>query len=216
MFRNEDLLELAVSLVSNREMECLSEFSAELMQWKTVVPCVIVMLNPLFWNVVSRWEYKTHFVSNFFGGPKRGVAALAICILSMNTLRTTIFHTIIDSHSACAILQNDVCNAIGYLLMTVGAVLVISSSYRLGFFCSFMGDYFGILLDSRVTGFPFNVIDDPMYVGSGLVYLGIAFQHASMFGFLLTGCIAISYAIALMFEGPFTAKIYSDAAAKTK
>ena len=67
-----------------------------------------------------------------------------------------------------------------------------------------------------MTGFPFNVVDDPMYVGSGLVYLGMAFQHASIFGFLLTGCIAISYTVAMMFEAPFTAKIYTDAAEKAK
>ncbi|XP_064394593.1 phosphatidylethanolamine N-methyltransferase-like [Halichondria panicea] len=197
-------------------MECVSEFSAELVQWKNLLPCIVVMLNPLFWNVVSRMEYKTHFISNLFGGPKKGVTALAIGILSMNYLRTSIFHKTIDSHGACQILQNDVCNAIGYLFITIGSVFVIASSYRLGFFCSFMGDYFGILLDSRVTGFPFNVVDDPMYVGSGLVYLGMAFQHASMFGFLLTGCIAISYAIALFFEGPFTAQIYVDASEKAK
>ena len=134
----------------------------------------------------------------------------------MNYLRTTVFHETMNSHRACELLQNDLCNALGYLLITVGAVLVISSSYRLGFFCSFMGDYFGILLNDRVTGFPFNVVDDPMYVGSGLVYLGFAFQHASMFGFLLTGCIAISYAVAMLFEGPFTAKIYTDAASSKK
>ena len=36
----------------------------------------------------------------------------------------------------------------------------------------FVGDYFGILMDRRVTEFPFNICEDPMYVGSTLSFLG--------------------------------------------
>lgn len=36
------------------------------------------------------------------------------------------------------------------------------------------GDYFGLLLDDRVTGFPFNLLDNPMYWGSTLNFLGTA------------------------------------------
>lgn len=38
----------------------------------------------------------------------------------------------------------------------------------------FIGDYFGILMDERVTGFPFNVCENPMYVGSTLNFLATA------------------------------------------
>lgn len=34
------------------------------------------------------------------------------------------------------------------------------------------GDYFGILMEAKVTSFPFNVLDNPMYWGSTAVYLG--------------------------------------------
>lgn len=115
-----------------------------------------------------------------------------------------------DNHAVCVPMQNTIFDVLGYLLVILGAVLVISSSYRLGFFCSFMGDYFGILLEEKITNFPFNVVADPMYVGSALVYLGFSFQHASVIGIILTGCIALSYAIALTFEQPFTAKIYAN------
>ena len=196
--------------------ECLSAFVPELLQWNTLLLCIVVMLNPLIWNVVSRMEYKTHILSNVCGGPKKGVTAFAIGVLSMNYVRTTVFHKAMDVHSVCEPLKNDFGYMLGCLLIAIGSILVVSSFYQLGFFCCFNGDYFGILLDSRVTGFPFNVVDDPMYVGSGLVHLGFAFQHASMFGFLLTGCIAASYVLALMFEQPFTAKIYSEAASKAK
>lgn len=177
---------------------------------KALTACVIVMINPLFWNLVSRFEYKTRAVSSTLGGPKRGCTALAICILSLNYVRTTMFHTTVDEYGMWEPLHNEFVESLGYVTVVIGAILVISSSWRLGFFCSFMGDYFGILLKSKVTGFPFNVVSDPMYVGSALVYLGLALQHASVVGLILTACIGISYAIAVQFEGPFTTKIYQE------
>lgn len=36
------------------------------------------------------------------------------------------------------------------------------------------GDYFGILKEARVTTFPFNIVDNPMYWGSTANYLGWA------------------------------------------
>ena len=35
-----------------------------------------------------------------------------------------------------------------------------------------VGDYFGILMEAKVTSFPFSVLDNPMYWGSTAVYLG--------------------------------------------
>ena len=182
---------------------------------KALIACVIVMINPLFWNIVSRYEYKTRTVSKVLGGPKRGCAALGACILTLNYLRTATFHNTVDQYGYWEPLNNDVVEALGYLIVAAGSLLVISSSWKLGFFVSFMGDYFGLLLNSKVTGFPFNVVNDPMYFGSGLVYLGLALQHASIVGLVLTGCIAVSYGIAVRFEGPFTAQIYNERS-KTK
>lgn len=189
---------------------CLQQSLFELMEWKTLLACCIVMLNPLFWNVVSRVEYRTHLLTRLLGSPRRGVVLLALCILSLNTVRTTIFHTTMDTHSTCSAMQNEVFIALAYLLIAIGSVFVISSGYRLGFYCSFMGDYFGILLKERVTGFPFNIVEDPMYVGSALVYLGLALMYGSLVGILLTGCIGLSYVIAVLFEEPFTTQIYAE------
>lgn len=192
-------------------MDSLTETVEDFLQNKKVlVACVIVMINPLFWNVVSRFEYRTRTVSKALGGPKRGCAALAACILTLNYVRTATFHKTVDQYGYWEPLNNRLVEALGYLIVTIGAVLVIASSWKLGFFVSFMGDYFGLLLNSKVTGFPFNVVNDPMYFGSGLVYLGLSLQHASIVGLVLTTCIAISYAVAIRFEGPFTSQIYRD------
>ena len=177
------------------------------------VACAVMVINPLFWNAVSRFEYRTRSVSKMCGGPKRGVTLLAMGILSLNCLRTYVFHAFVDSDSSLEPLLYDVPlekarDGLAYVLYAAGTLLVVSSSYRLGFFCSFMGDYFGILLDEKVTGFPFNFCNNPMYWGSVMIYLGMTLQAASSVGLLLTAFIALSYWIAIKFEEPFTAAIY--------
>lgn len=42
----------------------------------------------------------------------------------------------------------------------------------IGCVVSLSGDYFGILMEAKVTCFPFNVLENPMYWGSSTIYLG--------------------------------------------
>ena len=52
-----------------------------------------------------------------------------------------------------------------------------------------IGDYFGILMDERVTSFPFNVNDNPMYNGTVMIFLGTALWYVIRDGFDVTrGC----------------------------
>ena len=48
--------------------------------------------------------------------------------------------------------------------------------YHYNVVCSsfFPGDHFGIYLDAKVTSFPFNVLEHPMYTGATLNFLGSA------------------------------------------
>jgi phosphatidylethanolamine/phosphatidyl-N-methylethanolamine N-methyltransferase len=39
-----------------------------------------------------------------------------------------------------------------------------------------LGDHFGILMKSRITSFPFNVAEHPMYYGSTLCFLSMALR----------------------------------------
>ncbi|XP_073414606.1 phosphatidylethanolamine N-methyltransferase isoform X6 [Dendrobates tinctorius] len=82
-----------------------------------------------------------------------------------------------------------------------------SSDYR--------GDYFGILMEEKVTGFPFNIMENPMYWGSTANYLGLALMNSSPSGLILTAVVAVCYKVAILFEGPFTEQIYRRKA-KTK
>ncbi|KAG1718321.1 hypothetical protein EDB19DRAFT_1974955 [Suillus lakei] len=49
--------------------------------------------------------------------------------------------------------------------------LVVTSTWALGVTGTFLGDYFGILMDHHVQGFPFNVLRDPMYVWTPRYFL---------------------------------------------
>jgi phosphatidylethanolamine N-methyltransferase len=63
------------------------------------------------------------------------------------------------------------------VLFVLGQIFVLTSSWALGITGRFMGDYFGILMDSRVEGFPFNVLRDPMYVGSTMSFAATALWY---------------------------------------
>jgi hypothetical protein len=59
-------------------------------------------------------------------------------------------------------------------LFILGQTYVVTSTWALGITGTFLGDYFGILMDHRVEGFPFNVLRDPMYVGSTMCFAATA------------------------------------------
>lgn len=88
--------------------------------------------------------------------------------------------------------------------------------WALGVTGTYLGDYFGILMDDMVTGFPFNVTDAPMYWGSLCSFVGTALNYHKPAGLLLSGLVFLCYSIALKFEDPFTAGIYAKRAEEEK
>jgi phosphatidylethanolamine N-methyltransferase len=63
---------------------------------------------------------------------------------------------------------------LGGALFAAGNVFVLSSMWALGVTGTYLGDYFGILMEEMVTGFPFNVMSDPMYWGSSMCFVGVS------------------------------------------
>ena len=107
------------------------------------------------------------------------------------------------------LLAGDVPKYAAYGLLALGNLLVISSTVRLGITGTFLGDYFGILMDSMVTGFPFSVTSAPMYWGSTMSFLGTALLYGKPAGLLLTLEVYFVYLVAIQLENPFTAGIYA-------
>jgi phosphatidylethanolamine N-methyltransferase len=103
------------------------------------------------------------------------------------------------------------------LLFIVGQTFVVTSTWALGITGTFLGDYFGILMDARVEGFPFNVLRDPMYVGSTMCFAATALWYLSRLswceqrlmvcryerpaGLIITTYVYLVYIIALRYEG---------------
>lgn len=72
--------------------------------------------------------------------------------------------------------------------------------WALGVTGTYLGDYFGILMDEPVTGFPFNITGSPMYWGSAMSFLGVALLRGRVAGLVLTAEVVVMYLIALQYE----------------
>ncbi|KAF9763540.1 Phosphatidyl-N-methylethanolamine N-methyltransferase [Fusarium sp. DS 682] len=169
-----------------------------------------IAFNPLFWNIVARQEYHNKLLTKIFGGNSQVACyALAATIFSLGIVRDFIFKTAIAEQPTHPALATDFIQAAAAALFIVGNVLVVSSTWRLGITGTFLGDYFGILMDEMVTGFPFNVTGSPMYTGSTCSFLATAMWYGKPAGILLTFWVHFVYKIALQYEDPFTSEIYA-------
>ncbi|KAI6121632.1 hypothetical protein F5141DRAFT_1061310 [Pisolithus sp. B1] len=74
----------------------------------------------------------------------------------------------------------------------------------------FLGNYFRILVNDRVEGFPFNVLRDPTYAGGRPHFATTALWYERPTGLLITLYVYIVYLITLRYKGPFTDMIYSS------
>jgi len=175
------------------------------------VAAAAIAFNPIFWNVVARQEYHTHFLTKIFRSPYYGCYALAVTIFSIGIIRDSLYKAALDEQPLYPAIHYPVPGAI---LFCAGNVLVLSSMWALGVTGTYLGDYFGILMESKVEGFPFNVTGAPMYWGSTLSFLGTALYKGRTAGVLLTLEVFVMYLIALQFEDPFTAEIYAKKEAR--
>lgn len=166
----------------------------------------------------SPTEYRSKTLTKLFGGRSQTACyGLAATIFSLGLVRDLLYeralraqptHPALDPSSTEYSFSHLVPYA-GYALLAFGNLLVISSTWALGITGTFLGDYFGILMDGVVTGFPFNVSGSPMYHGSTCSFLGTALLYGKPAGVLLTLWVHVVYSVALAYEDPFTAAIYA-------
>lgn len=174
-----------------------------------------IAFNPIFWNIVARLEYNTHFLTKICGNAKRGCYLLAFTIFSLGIYRDHVYHNALaDQPVYEAYANSPVVKLLAFAAFGFGNVLVLTSMYALGVTGTYLGDYFGILMEDRVTGFPFNINENPMYNGSTLCFFGTALYYGKPTGLVVSFFVYVMYKIALLFEEPFTAKIYAAKAAK--
>ena len=168
-------------------------------------------------------EHRNKTITKIFGGnAKNGCYFLAASIFFAGMLRDNLYeiHVLIPAHRARRIdtlptrfhkaiaeqphvqlLAEPLNVIIPAVLVGLGQLFVVTSTWQLGITGTFLGDYFGILMDHRVEGFPFNVLRDPMYVGSTMTFIGTSLWYESPIGVLISLYVYVVYVIALRFEG---------------
>lgn len=180
-----------------------------------------IAASPTIWNIVARNEYRKHTLERIFRGKQQGCYALAAWIFFSSLFRDHLFHKAITANSHLVLTQEagakKALQVAGIASAASGMILVASAYYRLGITGTYLGDYFGILMKERVVSFPFSHFNDPMYLGSFLTFLGISLRENSAVGVGLSVWVKIVYDISTKyFEGPFTTKIYENAAEDAK
>lgn len=174
------------------------------------ISAAAITFNPTFWNIVARREYRTKFLTRLFGGnAQRACYALAATIFGLGLVRDFLYERALRDQPSHPALEGPLALYAAYALLAMGNILVISSTWQLGITGTFLGDYFGILMDNIVTGFPFNITNAPMYYGSTMSFLGSAILYGKPAGILLTLHVLVVYLVAIQFENPFTAAIYA-------
>ncbi|PCH42964.1 phospholipid methyltransferase [Wolfiporia cocos MD-104 SS10] len=174
-----------------------------------------IAFNPTAWNIVARNEYRNKTITRVFGGNARnGCYFLAVLIFSFGMFRDSLFQHALEDQPTQKILPEPLDTIVPAVLFVAGQTFVITSTWALGITGTFLGDYFGILMDHRVEGFPFNVLRDPMYIGSTMSFAAASLWFERPAGLLITLYVYIVYLVALRYEGPFTDMIYSNRASQ--
>lgn len=175
-----------------------------------VVSAASIIFNPTFWNFAARTEYHNKTLTKLAGGNALyGCYGLALTIFSLGIVRDAIYERALRVQPSHPLMEGFVAQGLAVALLASGNTLVLSSMWALGITGTYLGDYFGILMDEIVTGFPFNVTGSPMYWGSTMSFAGTALWVGKPAGLALTALVFVAYSIALRFEDPFTAEIYA-------
>lgn len=171
---------------------------------------ITIMFNPFFWNFVGRVEFSTHILTKITGCKRYACYLFAVVVFTLGIFRDYLYYAALKTQPTAPILDNSIVRLLGWGVAGFGHVLVLSSMYALGVTGTYLGDYFGILMDHKLESFPFSFCNNPMYVGSTLSFLGVALHEGKAVGIALSLLVWIIYRIGLVFEEPFTDFIYSN------
>jgi methylene-fatty-acyl-phospholipid synthase len=201
----------------------------------------------------SSLEHSTHFLTRLAGSAHRGCYLLGVTIFAIGIIRDHLsvpsypliihaqlklnhikafarfsspflsYKQALENQPTHASLDQPIIQTFAKASFALGSLLVITSMWSLGFTGTYLGDYFGILMDHMVQGFPFNLTSSPMYNGSTLCFLGTAlrylplqtnilvynsftsliptfYSYRSPAGVILTGLVYLVYQVALKYE----------------
>jgi phosphatidylethanolamine N-methyltransferase len=179
--------------------------------WEFLSSLFMIIICPVTWNLVARWEFHTKIFSKLAGDNRLAADVFAHILIEMGILRNYLFSRVIrhQNHFELDGSLSTVLTVISVLIVVFGFALNFMAYYRLGIHGIYYADYFDILFPEMVTAFPYNVLDNPLYVGSFMLFFGNALFFRCPAGILLSGVAWIMYKFASILENPMTALIYS-------
>jgi methylene-fatty-acyl-phospholipid synthase len=170
----------------------------------------MIFICPITWNLVARFEFHTKYFSKLTGDNRLAADIFAHILIEMGIFRNFMYFRVVKNQPQFDIGYDDLITIISYTMFAIGLILVFGAYYRLGIHGIYYADYFGILMKEKVTAFPYNATDNPMYGGSTLIFLSGALNTKAYCGFGLTILALLMYIVASILENPMTELIYSD------
>ncbi|XP_041670895.1 phosphatidylethanolamine N-methyltransferase isoform X2 [Cheilinus undulatus] len=118
------------------------------------IAVIAIIFNPLFWNVVARWEHRTHRLSRLFGSPFLACYCLGFAIILLNVYRSHSITVAMKAQARWGVLERTEVFYAGVALIVLGTVLVVSSFLALGFTGTFLGSSRPVVLNLFSPGPP--------------------------------------------------------------
>lgn len=192
----------------------LSEFfnCIDIYEKTLITSMIMIIICPITWNLIARWEFHSKFFTKIVGDNRLAADVFAHILIEMGIFRNYIYSKAIQ-HQPSYPIDDEYkiwVSLLGYAILTFGLILVYMAYYRLGIHGIYYADYFGILFKEKVTAFPYNITDNPLYIGSTSIFLGLAILNQSPSGLLLTVLVWFMYKLASAMENPMTDLIYSE------
>jgi phosphatidylethanolamine N-methyltransferase len=169
-----------------------------------------IALCPILYNVLARLEYFYKGISRFFNGnKKRANEVYSFFMMLVGSIRNLIYYFTLSKQPTFSYgFLNQLVVTTSVFLAAFGLALIIGSSFRLGVGGVYYADYFDIKLDFTVNVFPYNIVKDPLYVGTTLCFFSYALFKGSPAGLILTLGVWLMYLVALRFEDEMMQYIY--------
>lgn len=122
-----------------------------------------ILASPLFWTLAARIEHRTRLITRVANGnPRLGCYLLAILVFTLGILRDYLFQAALLHQPTVHGSAYPEMKLVAVAMCALGATMVLSSMWVLGITGTYLGDYFGILMEEKATGFPFSVMNNPM------------------------------------------------------
>lgn len=190
-------------------MEALSSFTNNHLKINIEEPSFIssvchAFLNFALWMIIPHLEFKYNIISKFTKGNK-GIANdfFSFFLIHTGALRNLYFNEAMKSGITVnygSVLFNYLVEAIGMVLIGIGAIIIILTFYRMGIRGMYFGDHFGFFFSEKITAFPFSHMSNPQYNGTTIFFLGCALFYHSPSGIFLTLLTYVLYMILNVFE----------------